>query len=122
MENQVIFAPQVVSPHCKLIVDVEKAPNDKLENKVTFVKCQGKLVSDTASKLREAVKPLIASGGRIILDLGDLNHMDSSGLAVLVGLKVSAINHGYCMLELTNMTPRILDLLRVTNLVHVLSK
>src|SRR5215469_17969054 len=122
MESQVVFAPQVVSQRCKLSVDVVKAPNDKFGNKVTVVKCQGKLLNDTAPQLKEAVKPLIASGGRIILDLGELNHMDSSGLGALVGLKASVINHGYCMLELTNMTPRILDLLRITNLVQVLSK
>jgi anti-anti-sigma factor len=102
--------------------DVEKASNDEFGNKVTVVKCHGKLVSGTAPRLKEVVKPLISEGGRIILDLGDLNHMDSSGLGTLVSLKVSAINHGYCMLELSNMTPRILDLLRITNLVQVLSK
>jgi anti-anti-sigma factor len=102
--------------------EVEKTSNDEFGNKVTVVKCHGKLVSDTASRLKEAVKPLIADGGRIILDLGDLNQLDSSGLGTLVSLKVSAINQGYCMLELTNMTPRILDLLRVTNLIQMLSK
>ena len=100
--------------------EVDKAPNDEFGNKVTVVKCHGKLVSDTASRLKDAVKPLIADGGRIILDLGDLNQLDSSGLGTLVSVKVSAINQGYCMLELTNMTPRILDLLRVTNLVQML--
>jgi len=102
--------------------EVEKTSNDEFGNKVTVVKCHGKLVSDTASRLKEAVKPMIADGGRIILDLGDLNQLDSSGLGTLVSLKVSAINQGYCMLELTNMTPRILDLLRVTNLIQMLSK
>jgi anti-anti-sigma factor len=102
--------------------EVEKALNDEFGNTVTSVKCQGRLVSGTASRLKEVVKPLISDGGRIILDLGDLNHLDSSGLGTLVSLKVSAINHGYCMLEVTNMTPRILDVLRITNLVQVLSK
>lgn len=111
-----------MTPNDSFYCEVETAPNDEFGNKVTFVKCHGKLVSDTAPQLKEVVKPLISSGGRIILDLGDLNHLDSSGLGALVGLKVSAINHGYCMLELTNMTPRILDLLRVTNLLQVLSK
>jgi anti-anti-sigma factor len=111
-----------MAPNDSFYCEIEKTPNDEFGNKVTVVKCHGQLVSDTALQLKEVIKPLISSGGRIILDLGDLHHLDSSGLGTLVGLKVSAINHGYCMLELTNMTPRILDLLRVTNLVHVLSK
>jgi anti-sigma B factor antagonist len=102
--------------------EVEKASNDEFGNKVTSVKCHGKLVSDTTARLKEVVKPLMSEGGRIILDLGDLNHLDSSGLGTLVSLKVSAINHGYCMLEITNITPRILDLLRITNLAQVLAK
>jgi anti-anti-sigma factor len=111
-----------MAPVDSLQCEIEQATNDEFGNKVTIVKCQGKLVSSTAARLKELVKPLISDGGRIVLDLADLNHMDSSGLGTLVSLKVSAINHGYCMLELTNMTPRILDLLRITNLVQVLSK
>jgi anti-anti-sigma factor len=102
--------------------EVEKAPNDEAGNTVTIVKCHGNLVGDTSIQLKNVVKPLIPAGGRIILDLADLQHLDSSGLGTLVALKVSAVNHGYCMLELTNLTPRILDLLRVTNLVQILSK
>jgi hypothetical protein len=34
----------------------------------------------------------------------------------LVGLKVSAINEGYCTLELVNLSPRVKELLRITNL------
>jgi anti-anti-sigma factor len=102
--------------------EVEKAQQDEQGNKVTIVKCHGKLVSETALQLKDVVKPLIALGGRIIIDLADVDHLDSSGLGALVGLKVSAINHGYCILELDNMTPRVLDLLRITNLAQMFSK
>ena len=47
--------------------------------------------------------------------------MDSSGLGALVGLKASAINQGLCILELKNMTPRILELLRITHLTQMFS-
>ncbi len=53
------------------------------------------------------MKPLIPQGGTIVLDLTDVDFMDSLGLGTLVGLKVSAIHQGYCMLELVNLTPRI---------------
>ncbi len=110
--------PTINSFHC----DVEQAPKDQFGNAVTIAKCHGRLVSDTSEQLRDIVKPLIPQGGRIVLDLADVTQLDSSGLGTLVSLKVSAINQGYCMLEFTNLTPRILELLRITNLTSMLSK
>jgi anti-anti-sigma factor len=55
------------------------------------------------------------------LDLTDLNYMDSSGLGTLLGLKASAIKQGYCMLELVNTTPRILELLKITSVTQYFS-
>jgi len=82
----------------------------------TFV-CHGRLTSQTGAQLKDAVKPLIGQGGRIVLDLGDVNYVDSSGLGVLVGLKASALHAGYCRLLLENLTPRVQDLLNLTNLI-----
>ena len=62
-----------------------------------------RVVSDTAGQVKEVVKPLIPLGGRILLDLTDVEQLDSSGLGTLVGLKASAVNAGYCRLELVNM-------------------
>jgi anti-sigma B factor antagonist len=101
--------------------DVEKTENDQYGNRVTIVKCHGKVTSETAWELREAVKPLLALGGRIIINLSEVNYLDSSGLGALVGLKLSAIKQGYCILEFANVTPRILQLLRVSNLTQILS-
>jgi anti-anti-sigma factor len=67
------------------------------------------------------VKPLIPRGGRILLDLTDVEHLDSSGLGTLVGLKASAVNAGYCRLELVNISPRVADLLRITKLTQLFS-
>jgi anti-anti-sigma factor len=102
--------------------DVEKLEQkDASGNRVTKVHCHGRLVSDTAGKFKEVVKPLIEDGGRIVIDLKDISHLDSSGLGTLVGLKASAIRQGYCILELENMTPRVLELLRITNLMQMFS-
>lgn len=38
-----------------------------------------------------------------------------------MGLKVSAINQGYCILELVNMLPRVMELLRIANLTQLFS-
>lgn len=102
--------------------EIENSGVDQEGNKVTTVKCSGRLVSDSAGEFKEAVRGLIAQGGRIVLDLADVTLVDSSALGALVGLKVTAIKQGYCRLELTNMTPLIKDLLRTTNLTQMFSK
>jgi anti-anti-sigma factor len=76
-------------------------------------------VSETAGEIKSVVHPLIQAGGRIVVDLGDVSHLDSSGLGALVGLKASAIRQGFCILEFTNLTPRILELLRITHLTQL---
>jgi anti-anti-sigma factor len=99
----------------------ELEDNDAKGNKVTTVKCHGDLVSDTAGEIKGLVSPLILPGGRIRIDLGDVKHLDSAGLGALVGLKVSAIKQERCRLELANMTPGILELLRITHLTQMFS-
>ena len=47
--------------------------------------------------------------------------MDSAGLGVLVGLKISAIGAGYCTLEFTNLSPRVKELLHLTKLTQLFS-
>ena len=98
--------------------EVEKSPDDQHGNKVTTIKCHGKLTSENTSEIKEWVKPLLPLGGHIIIDLGDLTFLDSSGLGALVGLKVSAVKQGLVILEFANMTPRVLELLRISNLVQ----
>ena len=102
--------------HC----EVEKL-GDQNMGRVTNVKCHGRLVSETSGEIKELVRPLIAGGGRIVLDLTDVSYLDSSGLGTLVGLKASAIKAGYCTLELVNLSPRVRELLRITNLTQLFS-
>ena len=104
--------------HCEL----EKSKNtDENGNQVTTIKCHGELVYGTAGELKELVRPLIPLGGRITIDLGDVKHLDSAGLGVLVGLKASAIKQGLCILELANMTRGVVELLRITHLTQMFS-
>jgi anti-anti-sigma factor len=97
--------------------ELEESADDK-GYLTSTVMIHGRIVSSTARELEGPVKPLIARGGRIILDLTDVHYMDSIGLGVLVSLKVSAINKGYCTLELVNLTPRLKQLLSLTNLMQ----
>src|ERR1700690_2247315 len=91
--------------------EVEQS-TDENGNQATTVKCHGELVTNTAGGIKELVRPLILSGGHIIIDLGDVKHVDSSGLGALVGLKAAAIKQELSTLELANMTPGVLELLR----------
>jgi anti-anti-sigma factor len=101
--------------------EVEKSGDDDQHNKVTTVKCHGRLVAENADELKDVVKPLIPLGGRIVIDLTDLNYLDSSGLGTLLSLRISAVKQGYCILEVVNMTPKVLELLRITNLASIFS-
>jgi anti-sigma B factor antagonist len=101
--------------------EIEKLEDDHHGNKVTTVKCHGKLTSQNSSEIKAAIKPLLAIGGRTVVDLGDVAFLDSSGLGALVSLKVSAINQGMCRLEFVNLTPRVLELLRITRLKDLLT-
>ncbi len=82
----------------------------------TTVKAHGRIVSETAPELKELVKPMIPKCRRIILDLSDVNFIDSSGLGMLVGLKVTAGAAAYCTLEFVNFSPLVKELLHTTKL------
>ena len=110
-----------MEPSSSFHYEIETSKDDQFGKKVTTIKCHGRLVFGNAREIKELVKPLLALGGRTVIDLGDLNYLDSSGLGALVGLKVSAINQGLGDLKFVNMTSRVLELLRVTKLVEVFS-
>jgi anti-anti-sigma factor len=110
-----------MAPETFFHYEIENSGDDDPGKKLTTIRCHGRLVAGNSSEISDAVKPLIPLGGRIVIDLADLNYLDSSGLGALVGLKVSALNQGYCILELANLTPRVLDLLRLTSLTQLFS-
>jgi len=111
-----------MTPVNSFACEIEKSPKkDERGNSVTIVTCHGKLVAETAGEIKGGVHPLIPLGGRIIVDLGDVSQLDSSALGALVGLKVSAIRQGFCILEFANLTPRVLELVRITNLTQLFS-
>jgi anti-sigma B factor antagonist len=66
--------------------------------------------------LREVVRDLVDKGSkRIILNLGGVNYMDSSGLGELVKAHTTVRNNGG-ELKLANLNKRVQDLLQVTRL------
>ncbi len=85
-----------------------------VEGDATIVQCTGKLTAGFTGVLRDEVKGLIPQSKKIILDLTNLTKMDSMGLGTIVGLYVSAKASG-CTLILINLSPRVRDLFRITN-------
>jgi anti-anti-sigma factor len=110
-----------MAPGSAFQYEIERAPKDEFGNEVTTIRCHGRLVVGNTDALSNAVKPLISHGGHIVVDIGDLQHLDSSGLGTLIGLKVSAINQGFSKVQLVNIPPRVLEVLRITNLTEMFS-
>ena len=83
---------------------------------VVIVDCYGRIVmgEETAS-LRQQVKDLLDQSQQIVLNLADVNYIDSSGLGTLVGLYTSARNMGG-EIKLAALTARVKDVLQITKL------
>jgi anti-anti-sigma factor len=84
----------------------------------TVVRCTGRLTAETSPRLKTEVKSLLPTKRRLILDLSELGYMDSSGLGTLVGLYISA-KGAKCEMQLHNLSPRIRELLSITNVLAV---
>ena len=87
---------------------------------ILVIQCNGRIVfGEESSLLREDVKKAIADGSkRIVLNLGEVNYIDSGGLGTLVALHTTAHNAG-ANIKLANLTKRVGDLLQVTKLLTV---
>jgi len=88
---------------------------DSLGNKVTTIKCHGRLVLETKGQLEEMFKH-IPFQGRIVIDLSDVDYIDSAGLGALVRLKVSAKKEAGVSVKFVQMTRRVMQLLSATQL------
>lgn len=84
------------------------------------VRCSGRLIAGANDRFYRLVSELIPGSKRIILDMTDLTHMDSTGIGALVRLYVSAKSAG-CSLELRNIGKSVRQLLGVTHLIGVLA-
>jgi len=87
---------------------------------VTVVDMSGRITLGEGSViLREAVKDLLAKGQKkILLNLGDVSYIDSSGIGELVSAFTSVRNQGG-ELKLLKLTKKVHDLLQITKLYTV---
>src|ERR1700721_4155887 len=82
---------------------------------ILVIECSGRIVfGEESSLVREQVKQAIPDNKRIVLNLGEVNYIDSGGLGTLVALHTTALNAGPTI-QLPNLTKRFADLVQVTN-------
>jgi len=87
---------------------------------ITIVDLSGRITLGEGSvAVRDTVHDLLSKGQkRILLNLGDVNYIDSSGLGELVSAFTAAKKQGG-ELKLLNLNKRVHDLLQITKLYTV---
>ena len=110
------MATQPLSPF-RLKLQLEGTPNE------TVVHCEGKITAENSEAFQRQIRDLIPESPapiatitrRIIVDLSNVTHVDSSGLGALLHAWSTAQNKG-CELELANLNPRVEKLVEITRL------
>ena len=83
---------------------------------IAVVTCRGRIVEgEESNALQRHVNGLLPYGSDILIDLGGVEFIDSSGLGLLVRL-LTRIRAASGNLQLCALTPRIREVLRVTKL------
>src|SRR5215831_2458476 len=93
---------------------------ERQEGDVIILDLSGKItIGEGSVQLREAVRKLLDEGKKkILLNLGDVAYVDSSGIGELVSSYTTTNNQGG-HLKLLNLTKKIQDLLMITKLLTV---
>ena len=89
-------------------------------DQVSIVDLSGRITLGEASgKLRDTVRGLLAKGQKkVLLNLGDVTYIDSSGIGELVSGFTTVTNQGG-QLKLLSLTKKVHDLLQITKLYTV---
>ncbi len=87
---------------------------------ITVVDLSGRITLGEGSVvLRDTVRDLLAKGDKkLLLNLGDVTYIDSSGIGELVSAFTTVRNQGG-ELKLLNLTKKVHDLLQITKLYTV---
>jgi anti-sigma B factor antagonist len=87
---------------------------------VTILDLEGKVtIGEGSVALRSAIRRLLGEGkNKILLNLGKVGYIDSSGIGELVS-SFTAVNKEGGSLKLLNLTQKIQDLLAITKLLTV---
>jgi anti-sigma B factor antagonist len=83
---------------------------------VFIVRCSGRIVfGDEGAAFRERLAQLLTGAPKILVNLAEVEYIDSRGLGILVGLLVSSLRRGG-ELKLVAPSKRVEEALRRTNL------
>jgi len=87
---------------------------------ITILDLSGRITLGEGSvTLRDSIRDVLAKGSKnILLNLGDVTYIDSSGIGELVSAFTSVRNAGG-ELKLLNLTKKVHDLLQITKLYTV---
>lgn len=87
---------------------------------VTVIDAAGRItLGEGSSTFRDTLKDLTAAGNKkLLLNLGGVNYIDSSGIGEMVSGFTTVTNQGG-QLKLLNLTKRVQDLLQITKLYTV---
>jgi len=94
--------------------------NTRQVGDVTVIDVAGKItLGEGASALRDVLRDLTAKGNKkILLNLGEVSYIDSSGIGELVS-GFTTVTNGGGSLKLLGLTKRVHDLLQITKLYTV---
>jgi anti-sigma B factor antagonist len=87
---------------------------------VTIVDLSGRITLGEASAVvRDVINDLMGKGNKkVLLNLGEVNYIDSSGIGVLVSSFTTVRSQGGA-LKLVNLSKRIHDLLQITKVYNL---
>jgi anti-sigma B factor antagonist len=94
--------------------------NTRQVDGVSIVDLSGRItLGEGSTMLRDIVRDMIAKGNKkILLNLGDVTYIDSSGIGELVSA-FTTVRNGGGELKLLNLTKKVHDLLQITKLYTV---
>jgi anti-sigma B factor antagonist len=99
----------------ELTLEPEKSASE------TFVRATGRITASTSASFENTLRDLVSDNKRLVLDLTNVDYIDSSGLGSLVAVYMHA-SRTKCELELANPRTRIRDLFSRSGLASFFSK
>lgn len=97
---------------------METGVQTELRDGAAVVRLSGEIDAESAPAVSSALEPLLGTTSHVIVSLGAVTFMDSSGLSVFVAAQQQV---GDGQLTLAEVPPRIMRLLELTGLSTVFS-
>jgi anti-sigma B factor antagonist len=94
--------------------------DSRIVGDVHVLDCSGKItLGEGTTAVRNTVGDILKSGGKkIVLNLADVNYIDSSGIGELVSTYTTVVNQGG-QLKLLYLTKKVHEILAITKLLTV---